>query len=390
MKRILIAGFFLFITGCGEETRTIQIHLKPLSSEINISSADLLNFEVWSGSENRVFSHSITGSNSFEFKGDWNDEVSVSVEGIKGSNSIFFGLSAPFYPSGVREKIYIPVYFLDEFGKIPGFSGVFPEWICGNKNGFVVMGDNGVFRVDLLSLKMERIYEVVEDACGCAFMSYGVLIGRKGKLLFLKEGGYKEYDMGGIEKFAIFSTDEYAVISGGIFSGKRSAESYIFKEGDLKKWKSMNSPRAEHIAIPLKDGNFFIAGGGGEPEIWRNDRMEFEKFSTSKPVGDVSAGVYVENRVFLTKKDTGEILEVDLLNGNVNLSSVFNGVHGAGNGKTGMFVNDDGDVLIIPELKTVHIKGIESSRSRIYSTRGIFVIVSKSGFYIYMKKEVLK
>jgi len=390
MKKILITGFFLFITGCGEETQTIQIHLKPLYSNINIRSAEVLNFEVWSGSKREVFSHLLAGSDSFEFKGDWRDEVSVSVEGIKGTDSLFFGLSAPFYPSEVKNKIYIPVYLPDEFGRIQEFPGISPEWICGNENKIVVVGDNGVFRVDLLSLKMERIYGDVEDVCGCAVVSDGVLIGKRGKVLYLKDEGYKEYELNGLEKFAVFSTPDYAVISGGIYSGKKSAGSYIFKEGDLKKWKNMNSPRAGHIAIPLEEGDFFIGGGGGEPEIWRDEKMDFEKFSPSKPIGEVSAGVFVGNKVFLIKKESGELLEVEVLSGRVSSFTVFNGIHGAGDGRMGMLINDEGDVLILPDLKTLHIKEIEAYKSRVYSTRGIFVIVSKGGFYIYMKKEVLK
>jgi len=390
MKRILITGFFLFIVGCGEESSKIQIHLKPLSSDISIRSADLLNFEVWSNSETKIFSHSLKDSDSFEFKGAWDDDISVSVEGMKGSEVIFFGISAPFYPWEVKDKIYIPVYVEDEFRRVPEFSGISPEWICGNKNGFVAIGDNGIFRVNLLSFKMERIYESIEDGCGCAFTSDGILIGRKGKVLYLKEGEYKEYDLGGIEKFSIFSAGKYAVISGGLSSGKKSAESYIFKDGDLKKWKNMNSPRAGHIAIPLDNGDFLIAGGGGEPEIWRNEKMNFEKFSASRTIGDVSAGLFLDNKIFLIKKDTGELLEIELLSGKVNSSAIFNGVHGAGDGRLGMFVNNEGDVLILPDLKTFHIEEIEASNNKIYSTRGIFMVVSKRGFYIYMKKEVLK
>ncbi len=385
MRRVFIAGLIAIISGCGMDEKKIFLHLKPVSYKININSADMLRVEVLTDSESESFSHSITEGNYFEFKGKWNEEISISVEGIKGSDSIFFGLSAPFYPQEAKEEIYIPLGINDEFVKIQEFPEIVPLQICGAKNKFVVIGNNGVFLIDLLSFKIKKIYDRIEDSHGCAFVSDGILVGGKGNLLFLKGGEQREYEIEGLEKYAIFSAEKYAVIAGGISDGKKTAESYLFKDGELKKWKSMNSPRAGHIAIPLQNNDFLIAGDG-EPEVWRNAKMDFESFFISDSVGDVSTGVFVENRIFFIKKDTGEILELNIEERKLNSSGVFNGTNGAGDGKNGMIVNDEGDVLILPDLKTIHIKEIESSPNKIYSTRGIYIIVSKTGFYIYMKK----
>lgn len=390
MKRVIIAGFIL-IFGCGEESQRILLHLKPLSSDVNINSADFLNVNILMDSDTKNFSYPLTGGNSFEFKGNFEGEISISIEGMKDFDPIFFGLSAPFYPSEVKEKVYIPVFIPEEFVRIPDFQGLSPLTSCGRRNGFAFVTLNGVFSVDLLSFRMEKIFEGIDkEVYGCAWTSEGLLIGERGKVLFINEGGYKEYELGELQKFAIFSTDEYAVICGGISYSKKTAESYIFKDGNLRKWKSMNSPKAGHIAIPLGNGDFMIAGGGGEPELWRKGNMDFEEFSSTQPLGDVSAGVFVDGKIFLIRKETGDLLEVGISDGKVNPSGIsFNGVRGAGDGKSGMIVNNDGEVLILPSLKEVQIKDIEPP-AELYATRGIYIILSKRGFNIYMKKEVLK
>lgn len=392
MKKFLKFLCFVFLAGCGNGEKFLSVTLKPLSPEVLPGSAEILEITIYTESgDKRTFSHPMRDG-FFDIKGEWNEEIFFEVEGFSGGSSLFFGRSAPFHPREIDKKIYIPLSLPERMTKVPDLPGIPLISACAGENTIAVITREEVLFLDMLTFRVKSggSFPENEEVYGCAFISKDIAIGTRGKIYLITEKGTKELPLPmPLEKYVLFSGGDYGVIAGGMENGKRTSKVYLLMDENLSEGKNMLSPRAGHVAIPLREGNFLIAGGGSEPEKWNAEKREFERVISAVSIKEVITGVSSGEKVYLIKED-GEIVELDMVSSSAKSTGAFEGAfHGSGDGEGGVIVNRKGETLLIPSFQTFQLPEVEGE-SYTFALKGIYGIISRNGFFIFMRKEAKK